>query len=1636
MNAATKRAAKKNLQELVPLNALSDTSFKEIARKILIEEVRSGHYLFRKGDHDNQYVYLLDGKIELIDGLSKVTGEIEAGSDSSRHPIANQQSRPLSARAVTKVIIARIDSLLLDAYLNWDHTSVDEATEISADDNEDWMTRILQSEAFIRIPPAIIQRLIISMQPYPVRAGDVVIRQGEEGDFFYSIHQGRCAVTRSESPDGKDLLLSELSAGDFFGEESLLSASTRNASITMLTDGLLMRLGKKDFVDLLQKPLVKSVNYEKAAAMVEEGAVWVDVRSAEEYACNAFEDSVNIPLTELRDQIPELVFNAKYIICCDTGHRSISAAFVLSHKGFEAYVLEGGLDGLAPDSNAQSQPGSAVSPTEFGNSDRQDAEIIVFSQNKEGNTAYGVAEPTGSGMPRADSESQSAEPLARLQEELRKLHDKIDESNRAVSALQSQLKTVTAEKYLLQEQYETSQKYHADQIDRLEHDLEQANTMVDSLRTEVATVEQDRRELQVLLGSIETEHDARSDRVGDELARFKQEQDALQAELKSVREHASRLEVDLASFRHERSNLEENWRDELAQAQLRAEALQTELSQEMQEHSDSEASLQEQLGAAETLRMELAEYRRQVAELKVELAAAQEHQHTQDVGAEAELAQRMEELECLRSELAAARQHGSELASRIAGEEEKYRSTQLQIERLTARHDEQDAVSRQQAEQLQRQLDATLAENLTLAKQLESLQLDKEALRGECDRFLKEHKEQLEYVEHLATGMQTADESLARLQDEWKAERGALRDEIESGNKHIAELQARIEQIGENAGREKLQLQEELQSRIDALRTQLEQQEHCQAELQQEQTRKTEALESLKTERDDLQTRLEGHRQENATQQRKIEELNALVESLRSAADGQIQALSEQLENEQSRADGAVSRLGEQMLQLESLRVELSLQREKDTGLVVDIETLQRQSEELREDLHQTNERSRARDLENQETLKKLYEDLTRKNETEKELQGQIERLRKKLEQSEEALQAARHDERESIENIRNELNAERRARAEERAQMAARQRELKEQLVSVAVQHEEVLATRDGVVAQARDDAREEERIRLSQVIAMQQQTEQQLAVLQDELRMAHEETASAVLKERADNEADLALARRQKADADAARGEIETQLKQLMQERDAALAEQQSVRDQLNTLRAEMEVARELMIAERQGQTGDPIRLIAELKETRRSIEIAARLRTEAEAQRDRAIAQLEELRRGQDMPLATDSRTRGDKGSAWPVMTSHSSQDGGENQSVLNAGTASSGSGASAMSVIKIGRSWSGMAGVIGFGMATLAVFAFLTMSRMETPHAPIPDQLIVDPAVAPETATNNRSGQPVAVDKIPELRVKPAVAASRIAAQQPPQHVATATQGPAAASPLAPEPAAVRSFRDALPGGGSGPLMVDLPAAVYLMGSAGNSLNFEERPQHIVNLSAYAIGKYEVSFAEYDRFAQATGRRLPHDEGWGRDDRPVINVSWKDAEAYAHWLSKETGHRYRLPSESEWEFAARAGTTTSFWWDGVLPVNPANCFDCGSRWDGTSTAPVGSFQPNTFGLHDTAGNVQEWIGDCYHPSYQNAPSDGSTWHSPECTRRVVRGGSYTSPLDSVRSARRGQLDQDTRLDNLGFRVVRVN
>ncbi len=238
---------------------------------------------------------------------------------------------------------------------------------------------------------------------------------------------------------------------------------------------------------------------------------------------------------------------------------------------------------------------------------------------------------------------------------------------------------------------------------------------------------------------------------------------------------------------------------------------------------------------------------------------------------------------------------------------------------------------------------------------------------------------------------------------------------------------------------------------------------------------------------------------------------------------------------------------------------------------------------------------------------------------------------------------------------------------------------------------------------------------------------------------------------------------------------------------------------------------------------------------------------------------------------------------------------------------------------------------------------------------------------------------------------------------------------------------------KTFLEPLKDGGFGPEMVVIPAGKFQMGDIQDSYESDEKPVHWVSISKFAIGKYEVTFAEYDKFANATGIKKPNDEGWGRGNRPVINVSWHDAIAYTEWLSEQTGKEYRLPSEAEWEYAARAGTKTKYWWGDEIGQNQANCRGCGSQWDTKQTAPVGSFKANQFGLHDTAGNVWEWVADPGHTNYEGAPDDGSVWEGGNENLRVQRGGSWNSNFFNTRAADRYRYFPDRRVDNIGFRVV---
>jgi formylglycine-generating enzyme required for sulfatase activity len=261
---------------------------------------------------------------------------------------------------------------------------------------------------------------------------------------------------------------------------------------------------------------------------------------------------------------------------------------------------------------------------------------------------------------------------------------------------------------------------------------------------------------------------------------------------------------------------------------------------------------------------------------------------------------------------------------------------------------------------------------------------------------------------------------------------------------------------------------------------------------------------------------------------------------------------------------------------------------------------------------------------------------------------------------------------------------------------------------------------------------------------------------------------------------------------------------------------------------------------------------------------------------------------------------------------------------------------------------------------------------------------------------------------------------------------PKPVPIARPKPVPAPTPAPRPVAKgETFRDC----SVCPEMVTLPAGSFVMGS--RSGDYSEKPAHTVKITRpFAIGKYEVTVGQWKECMKARGCSHITDKAAAEpDNAPITDISWDDAREYVRWLSATTGETYRLPTEAEWEYAARAGSTTRYWWGDRMTPGKAYCKDCGRPWDRNHPAEVGSLAANPFGLHDTNGNVWEWVQDCWHKNYEGAPKDGSSWTEPDCRRRVIRGGSWRDGSIYIHSASRFYYDSYVRYLLNGLRVARV-
>jgi CRP-like cAMP-binding protein len=363
------------LQKLEPLSNLSTERLEELVTLSNIDRLPIGLSVFREGDIDNQTVYLLEGEVQLSASDGKVDKVITSKQKEALYPLDDSQPRQVSCVALSRVDVVRIDNSVLDYMMMWDQMAVSEAAQAeeevaeenapapveikaeeeeaessapvsepapASDEDRTWIRKMRHIMAFKNMPPANIKSLLERMETLLVQNGDVIVKQGEPGDYYYVLTEGTAQVTRT-------IELAQLEPGTSFGEEALVSNSVRNATVTMTSDGMLMRLSMENFNELLKDPLLERVSPDEARERVNKGAQWLDVRHAKEYHHSHLAKAINIPLHEMRIRLNELDKDKHYICYCGTGRRSSAAAFLLVQNGYQASVLNGGVQVMAQD---------------------------------------------------------------------------------------------------------------------------------------------------------------------------------------------------------------------------------------------------------------------------------------------------------------------------------------------------------------------------------------------------------------------------------------------------------------------------------------------------------------------------------------------------------------------------------------------------------------------------------------------------------------------------------------------------------------------------------------------------------------------------------------------------------------------------------------------------------------------------------------------------------------------------------------------------------------------------------------------------------------------------------------------------------------------------------------------------------------------------------------------------------------------------------------------------------------------------------------------------------------------------------------------------------------------------------------
>ncbi|NOY67050.1 MAG: SUMF1/EgtB/PvdO family nonheme iron enzyme [Gammaproteobacteria bacterium] len=1601
MSAMPKMADIKALKNLVPLNMLSNTHFEELARKATVIDIKPGKFLFKKGERDNSTCYVLSGEIALHDGTDiKLT--IQGGSEEAKHPVAPQQPRQLSARAKTHCTIISIDSGLLDVMLAWEQSSGYEVAEIESDEEEDWMTRMMQSDLMQRLPATNLQQLFIRMKEQSASVGDVIVSQDDDGEYYYIIKEGKCIVSRKPSAQSRPIKLAELNNGDSFGEESLLSGAKRNATVTMLTDGRLMRLSKKDFDELLKAPLLSQLIYEDTKTLVGKGAIYLDVRLPGEYVNAHLEGSINIPLAAIRNEISNIDQSKTYIAYCDTGRRSTSAVFLLGQLGIDAHVLTNGL--------------SSVPLAEYTNEDEiieelekpDTAEVININRDKE-------------------SALKESEAIKAANDEKNKFKEQAEKLNRKITLLNGQIETV--EKSLVEKNNEIQTLKeqvveNKSQTEEIEQELiasQELEVELEKLKSMLTRSEEDRETQKEIIASAKEAEDQAQKKIisqGEELTKFVQKHELYEIKIEQLKEKQEILKQEKDALSEDSDgNLKElytkieNAKEAEDQAKKKIVSQSEELARFVQKHElygiqieqlkkeqeilkqekevlseDSDESLKELHAKVESLRAsidearvenaslegDLVNERSKILQLRQEVESSKDKEKSiskefddqkalfeEDIEAkERELKEEIKSLnnkiDGLETELASEVTNGKSGADHLQQSIEDLESVREQLEnKVEAANNKVDELEKINAEagvavkeiedtvkSIQIEKDKTEEKYIEVTAQIEE---EKQKVTSLSDDLLNARKESGEAQTEAQVNLDNALSALTEKEQILVSVQSQL-DEINSGK-------LKAERLCEELGEEVRNLKESQQAVIDESNNKV-------VTLQQQMGEVSSECHSLK----DVVVSLEEELKAENESKRSLEENK---ESDSKEMQDLLDSLKKQVEDSKEKARIAELLVNDKDKSGEELHTELAAMRESYARKESDSLELEKQIESLKAEIKSVNEKDNVASIENKDfegTLKKLQDEHTEASNVSRE---RIEELEKSIQEKQL-----------KIDEVNKNIGKESSLRIDVESSLGLMGDDLKHYKSESEVfrqkldESESAVATLEAELNKLKD-AQQDWR------------TTENDAAKDIELEVAKSQIKD-IEQELKDSQSSMAVAK----------NSIDTLEKQLSMERhmsDANNNLQGQIEKLKNDMESQLSTYKSEVDTESVKLTNENKRLQEQLDRLHKDHETAVNNGKEVE----RTYRKQEPMRPhdAEEDHSALFDLPDMDKN----LFNNRVNPAASKNNLLITTGIA-----------------------VIFSILSAAGVYLFFVPEEkpdLNQVFSPVvKDKIIKKEAVTKKIETVKPAKKnTLAIKKKPLLNLD-----KRAKSVKKKTSVILLKSS--------------RVFSDPLKSGGTGPVMTGVPAGNFKMGSPLSSVHFEERPQHSVSVKNFSIGKYEVTFAEYDRFSAATGRPRPSDNGWGRHKRPVVNISWTDANEYTKWLSRETGYTYRLPTEAEWEYAARAGSQTQYWWGTTMLDKRANCFNCGSQWDRVSTAPVGRFEASSLGLHDMSANVMEWVSDCYMKNYDGAPVDGSSWSNGKCESHVARGGSYRSTTDNIRVTKRSKFATETALDQVGFRVVR--